>query len=421
MAPSDIKCIAVLDMENYAKCNKHSRAVSSKLLDTEGARGLLSQFVNKTIAKRAFDESIRSLVDRNLPLVESYEKAVRSNLANPRTLVQAVMPDLSEKDDVRLVVVTDHRHQEKAFITERTENIRGKLRAAVSDRLVTQEELDAFEKGVNAQDLSDITAPATLTSSEAPPESQVSAPAAVDESPADDQMASVKRDAERCIHWRLAKTCRDVVYDSVYVMSVAGATADELIAAVAARLKPNLVCVVSADSDFSQIRRYGVWHVNSCVGVGEGHFYKDLFPGDVFLLKCALRGKNAQGSLLKWGPAFGTIPAGFPYLDVIGAETTGVHDCTPDYRARFEAFNQMTWNEQPWNRDSLAGVLEWLLENKEHAPEDVRVRFLRNLCRQNIDPGHEWSITPAGVKAGIDRVVGEMIQKRGWSHLVRSV
>jgi hypothetical protein len=109
---------------------------------------------------------------------------------------------------------------------------------------------------------------------------------------------------------------------------------------------------------------------------------------------------------------------------VIGAETTGVHDCTPEYRARFEAFNWMTGNEQtgqPWNKDSLTGVLKWLLENKEHVPKDVRVRFLCNLCRQNIDRGHEWSVTPAGVKAGIDRVVGEMIQRRGWRHLVRSV
>jgi hypothetical protein len=197
MAPSDIKCIAVLDMENFAKCNKHSRAVSSELLDTEDARGLLSQLVNKTIDKRVFDESIRRLVDRNRPLVKSYKKAVRFDLANPRTLVQVVMPDLSEKDDVRLVVVTDHRHQEEAVLRERTENIRRKLRAAVSDGLVTREELDAFEKGVKAQDLSDITAPATSSSVLAPPESQVSAPAAVDEKPADDQMASAKRDAER--------------------------------------------------------------------------------------------------------------------------------------------------------------------------------------------------------------------------------
>jgi hypothetical protein len=106
---------------------------------------------------------------------------------------------------------------------------------------------------------------------------------------------------------------------------------------------------------------------------------------------------------------------------VIGAKITGVFDCTPEYRARFEAFNRMVLTEQPCDTNPLTRVLEWLLVNKDHTPEDVRVRFLRNLCRQNIDPGHEWSIIPVGVKAGIGKVVDKLIQKRGWSHLVRSV
>lgn len=421
MAAAGIRAIAVLDMENYVQCNRHMHAAAAQLLEQPDIRKLLDRRTKGAFPDADTFEDALSEVVSHSAAVREFADAVLADMRSPADrLARPAIPDLRPGDDVRLMVVTDHNHKSDRVMASRTARLVARLQAAVGQGWITQEEYDAWAANVDPQDWSDVSN-GNVTSAEIHVVGDVdggntlgsAAGSGAEEPP------NAREEAKQVIRRVLCRLCRKAFRDAEYVTRVDGATADEVIAVLARRLRPGLLCVLSADLDFYQLERHGITHVRP--DRGEAYPRYENQRGDVFLLKCAMRGKGRDISM--YGPAFGPIPRGLRYLDAIGCEVTGSFECTEEYRGRFEAFNQLTGDHEsgrPWNSGSVTGVLEWLHENREHAPEDARVRFLRNVFRQNIDPDHDvFSITPDDVRERISRAVEATIHKRGWAALVR--
>ncbi|KAF8064598.1 rnaseh2b [Scenedesmus sp. PABB004] len=189
---------------------------------------------------------------------------------------------------------------------------------------------------------------------------------------------------------------------------VAGATADEAIAAVAranaAAAAPLPLVIISDDSDFWQLPGAAPGHAGQCVvtrvPVRWGQQFTSPAPA-AHHARCAFLGKG-RADLLACGSAFGPPPAGVEAEDAVGTRVAGAARAGEIvYASQWAAFDAAARAEQPWLLLGLEAQLEWLSRFRDQVPS-IRARLLFKLSQHAIDPCSPWSATPADVRAACE-------------------
>ena len=354
---SHLQIAVALDLSNYRMSNMHMHAAltqfSARDLAVRDASLLMERLLRGDISRKVYNSLLLDLL-HSTGIVATFSSAVRSDLLDTRNLIGKHFPGLHKKQ-VRLIIVDEYPGSRASYDLD----LDNTLQVWVDKKLLDQRDVDVWRRNIPPTP-SKTPLPLTLHNT----------------------LRGVLMDAFNVV-------VRTMRFSYIKIKNV---KADEAIAVLARQLQHSNehLCIASNDTDFFQLKRYGISQVSLRDDFVDGYQYTSLPTKEAderFLFQCALLGKGRMCNLV--GSTFGRVPLGIHYPDAVGTIVIGDHIAPQGYTDAFQAFDANVRDIQPWNWDMYA-ILLWLDSFKVQVP-DIRVRFLANVMHNNINPYHPLS------------------------------